>query len=74
MIAARDILGNAEVRRLCGGVTRATLLRWRAVGGFPDPIRRLECGELWDRRQVREWHDLWTAGHRMAEWQAAHAD
>jgi hypothetical protein len=51
----RDIVGNAEVRRICGGVTRHTLITWRKKHGFPEPMRKLECGELWDRRQVKAW-------------------
>jgi hypothetical protein len=72
MIAARDILGPAEARKVCGGVSRHTFARWRRVAGFPDPIRRLESGELWDRRQVAEWHAAWAAGHRTAEWLEVH--
>lgn len=53
----RDILGNAEVRKLAGGITRHTLLRWRELHAFPEPFKRLECGELWDRREVRAWLD-----------------
>lgn len=51
----RDILGNAEVRKLAGGITRHTLIRWREREGFPKPIRSLESGELWDRRHVQAW-------------------
>jgi hypothetical protein len=51
----RDIVGNAEVRKICGGVTRHTLIAWRRTHDFPAPVRKLECGELWDARQVREW-------------------
>lgn len=61
----RDIIGNKEVRRMCGprggpAITRHTLIRWRADLGFPEPIRALSGRghtktELWDARQVRAW-------------------
>lgn len=54
-IKPRDILGNAETRKLCGNITRSTLLRWREDFGFPEPIRVLEQGELWSRAEVKEW-------------------
>ena len=54
-IRPQDILGNAEVRRICGNITRSTLIRWRELHGFPKPIRTLEAGELWNRHEVREW-------------------
>lgn len=54
-IPPADILGNAEVRALAGGVTRHTLIAWRTRHGFPEPIRTLEVGELWDRRAVKRW-------------------
>lgn len=55
----RDILGNAGVRRCAGGITRHTLLRWRAGVGvpepFPEPIRKVNGTELWSRAQVKRW-------------------
>lgn len=55
----RDILGNAGVRRISGGITRHTLLRWRAGVGvpepFPVPIRKVNGTELWSRAQVKRW-------------------
>jgi hypothetical protein len=62
LIRPRDILGNAEVRKTCGGVTRHTLLTWRAKHAFPAPIRKLEQGELWDRIAVRTWYTEWKRG------------
>jgi hypothetical protein len=63
-----DIIGNAEVRRLAGRllttsnrktdnkpITRATLIAWREREDFPAPIRRLDSGDVWDRREVRAW-------------------
>lgn len=60
-IPIRDIVGNAEVRALCGNVTRHTLIRWRKELDFPKPIRKLTQGELWDRREVRGWYTARTA-------------
>lgn len=59
-IAPRDIIGNAKVREMCGGISRHTLIAWRArYTDFPKPIRRIRSGggwtELWDRRAVRAW-------------------
>lgn len=48
------IVGGAEIRRLAGGVTRHTLLSWRRHG-FPEPVARLEIGEVFDIRAVRDW-------------------
>lgn len=59
-----DIIGNYETRKLAGAgskpVTRHTLLRWRELHGFPEPIRILRSGELWDRRAVRAWLAEWS--------------
>jgi hypothetical protein len=53
----RDIIGGAEVRRMCGGITRHTLINWREKRSFPAPVRVLRDTkvELWDARQVRAW-------------------
>jgi predicted DNA-binding transcriptional regulator AlpA len=57
-IPPRSIVGNAEVREMCGGITRHTLIRWREREDFPKPVRRLPLSdvELWDARQVRAWY------------------
>lgn len=58
-VMPRDILGNAGVRRVCGKITRATLIRWRNGVGvavpFPEPIRKVNGTELWDRVAVKRW-------------------
>lgn len=51
----KQIVGNSEVRRMCGGITRHTLIRWRDLEQFPTPIRTLDAGELWDAREVQAW-------------------
>lgn len=54
-INVRDIIDNADVRKLAGGVTRKTFIAWRAKD-FPAPIRTTGGGvDLWDRQQVRTW-------------------
>ena len=54
-INVRDIIDNADVRRIAGGVTRKTLLAWRTKD-FPAPIRTTGGGvDLWDRAEVRAW-------------------
>lgn len=56
-IPPRHIAGNAEIRHICGGITRHTLIAWRKTEGFPEPVRVLRRSkvELWDARQVRAW-------------------
>lgn len=56
-IPPREIVGNAEVRHLCGDISRHTLIRWREQRDFPAPARvlRLSKTELWDARHVRAW-------------------
>jgi hypothetical protein len=60
-IPVQDIISRAEIRHLAGGVTHRTLSEWRAgrnlksAGPFPEPIRALECGPLFDRRAVCAW-------------------
>jgi prophage regulatory protein len=49
------LVGGKEIRELVGGIQRNTLLAWRRDRGFPEPIARLEIGEVWDLRDVQEW-------------------
>jgi prophage regulatory protein len=49
------LVGGKEIRELVGGIQRNTLLAWRRDRGFPEPIARLEIGEVWDLRDVKEW-------------------
>lgn len=59
IIPTAAIIGNQTTRRLCGNITRATLIAWRAGRGvpvpFPAPARRTDGTDLWDRREVRAW-------------------
>lgn len=57
-VKVRDLVGNAEVRAMCGGITRHTLISWRKTQGFPKPIRRLSGCEIWDASEVRHWLSL----------------
>ena len=62
-VLPRDLLLTADVRRLAGGVSRQTLIRWRETKGFPEPIRSIKVGtgrnaqtvDIYDRRDVRAW-------------------
>lgn len=54
-IAVRDIIDATDIRKMAGGVTRKTMMAWRAKD-FPQPIRTTGRGiELWDRSEVRSW-------------------
>jgi hypothetical protein len=64
------VIGAFEVRKMCARarvkaqagkkrqpISRDTLAAWRKTRGFPEPFKRIACGELWDRREVRAWLD-----------------
>lgn len=60
----RELLTNDQVRKLAGGITRHTLIAWRARARhpFPKPVITLPGGgagaktvELWSRAQVADW-------------------
>ena len=57
-VCSRELRTNEQVRKLCGGITRATLIRWRA-NGFPEPVMILPAHsqklELWSRTAVEAW-------------------
>lgn len=75
-VLVSDILGNAEVRKYAGRfiranrkttrgpVTRHVLLRWRRNHAFPEPLKKLDAGEIWSRRDVREWLKTYVAQQR----------
>lgn len=50
-----DLAGRAELRAELGDISYQTLRRREAEPGFPEPVRELEIGEVWDVREVREW-------------------
>lgn len=62
-VRAGDLILNHEVRRLCGGIARSTLIAWRARHGFPEPVRVCKVGrgrkaqsvEIWARPDIRKW-------------------
>lgn len=54
VVEVAHLIGNAEVRLACGGISRSTLLDWRARRGFPAPVSMVGYG-CWDRRQVEDW-------------------
>ncbi len=61
-IVRLELRTNEQVRKLCGGITRHTLKRWRTTGTFPEPVLSLKIGgpngkvELWSRTEVEEWN------------------
>lgn len=54
-----QLLGVAEICKLAGTrstpISRNTLKVWRETRGFPLPVATLDCGEIWDREEVRLW-------------------
>lgn len=62
-IVRREARTNAEVRKMCGGVARETLKRWRAreTDPFPAPVMSFKGSgrggavEIWARTEVEAW-------------------
>lgn len=54
-IRPEDLAGRAELRAALDGISYQTLRRRMAEPGFPEPVRVLEIGEVWDLRAVRKW-------------------
>ena len=58
-VPPREMIGNAQVRDLAGGITRHTLLAWRRDQDFPAPVAVVpgqgSGTEVWDRREVQAW-------------------
>lgn len=60
-IPVKCIVSGPEVRAMAGGVTHRTLQLWRqglnlrGAGPFPEPIKTVGVGELWDARAVVKW-------------------
>jgi hypothetical protein len=54
-----ELVGVAELAALAGVTKqRASILARRS--GFPDPVARLAQGDVWNRRQVQEFLEVWT--------------
>lgn len=52
---ARFLVGPAEIADLLG-VEANTINVWKVRhANFPDPIRRLRSGDLWDVREISAW-------------------
>lgn len=72
-IVRKELRTNQQVRELCGGIDRNTLLRWRKRG-FPEPVLKLKVRggtlELWSRTDVQRWmHTTINEGNRSSsEW------
>jgi hypothetical protein len=47
------LLGNRELAELLG-VTSMDIKNWDRRGKLPEPIRRLECGPVWEEAQFSE--------------------
>lgn len=56
-VAIEDIVGVGEILEIAGVTNRRVLISWRTrpQKPFPEPIRQLASGELWDRRAVCAW-------------------
>jgi hypothetical protein len=60
-IPAEQILDGYDIRRIGGGVTRATLDSWRRHPSFPAPFKVTGSGvRLYDQRRVLSWLDRFT--------------
>lgn len=59
-VVRRELRTNEEVRKLCGGVMRKTLIAWRAKD-FPEPVVTFSAAsralELWSRTEVEAWFE-----------------
>lgn len=62
-IARLELRNAAEVRKMCGGISRHTLINWRSKPqvGFPAPVLTLKGSgynakiELFSRSQIEDW-------------------
>lgn len=56
-VPVESIIGVGEILQLASVSNRRVLISWRnrPKYPFPQPIRALACGELWDRRAVEAW-------------------
>jgi predicted DNA-binding transcriptional regulator AlpA len=60
-IVQRELRTNQQVREMCGGIERSTLIRWRAdpEQAFPQPVITFKSGgkplDLWSRTEIEEW-------------------
>lgn len=49
-----DIVGAAEIAHMLG-VSRQRAQQLVTQKGFPDPVRVLKMGKVWDAGEVRAW-------------------
>lgn len=58
-----DLIGPGEIRQLAAGylgredrtwISARTLMMWRR-GDFPQPVREIDIGPIWDQRHVVAW-------------------
>jgi len=50
-----DLLRVADVRRIAGGVSNATIYRWIAEGRFPAPYKPTSHTSVWKRGEIERW-------------------
>ena len=54
-----ELVGVAEIAAAFG-VPRTTVSMWaarRATSGFPQPVKALQMGPVYDMAEVRRWHE-----------------
>jgi hypothetical protein len=55
---AKFLVGPAEIAERLG-VEANTINVWKARHpNFPEPVRRLKSGDVWDVREIRAWAEL----------------
>lgn len=62
-VVGLELRNAGDVRKMCGGISRHTLINWRSKPevGFPKPVVTLKGSgynakiELWSRSQVEDW-------------------
>ena len=50
-----DLIRIAEVRRIAGGISHATIYRWIASGQFPAPYKPTSHTSVWKRGEIEDW-------------------
>lgn len=50
-----DLVRIAEVRRIAGGISHATVYRWIAAGRFPAPYKPTSHTSVWKRGEIEDW-------------------
>ena len=61
-----DLIRIADVRRIAGGVSPATVYRWIAEGHFPAPYKPTSHTSFWKRGEIQEWKARLSQGTHAA--------